>query len=117
MTRMLNLANILEQVQYRLDPTTLSQQFSFVSDHQHVLHVALDACNHLETSLQEIAEQFGREIRFVTKEPSPQGLGHVIQDNGIIIGHVGLTEAKANNVPVLVDDQVELGAVDVLAGG
>lgn len=115
MTRVFDLALILENVIDRLDQCALAQDDFVEQVHQLVLHVLFDFGDKLKTVLPEFFEQRLGNVSLVAEQFSDQGPGHLGHGHPVI--DVTRREFYGEQLTPIIDDQMQLEAVKPAGGG
>ena len=111
---MLNLRDVLELVDDRLNNPTLSQQQLVEHIHQAILHVTLDPCDQLQSSPEKPVKQSLRDVPPVAKELSPELFCQRI--DGYAVVNVAGRDAYVEQFAFLVCDQMKLEAKEPSGG-
>jgi len=108
---MLQLANILQMVVHRLDDGPLAQVNLIADVHQAILHVLAGLGNQMYPVDEQLLKQALADVPFVT-EQLPEDFvvkGFLFQGHPVV--HVALGEHKLEDLPTVVDDQVQFEPV------
>lgn len=116
MTRVLDLADMLELIDDRLDERALAQE-QFVTDaEQAVAHVRAQLGDELKALCQEelLGEVLG-DVATVTKELAEEPTNQARQRSTIV--DIAGCEAEGEELAAVIDDQVQLEAVELAHRG
>ena len=115
MAGVVDVANSHEDVVYRLYASSLHQVELVLKRKEHVFHVLPDSGDQVQAFLQQLLHQ-GGEVAPVPVALALQPLEQIPQHLVVVVGHVGRGDEQAGQLPVLVDDQVQLEAVKPAGG-
>ena len=113
MPRVLDLRDVLELVDDRLDNPAFSQEQLVKQRHQPVLHIALESCDHLQSASEEFIKECLLDVSPVAKEFSPELFRQLV--DGFAVVDVAGRDAYFQQFALVVCDQMkfELREFDV----
>ena len=111
---MLDLADVFELVDDGFDEGAFAQQELIHQGHETVLHVAFEACDQLQAAGEKTLEERLGDISPVAEEFAPEFPGQGV--NGLPVVDVARREADVEELPAIIDDQVEFEAEEPAGG-
>jgi len=113
----LHLTDILQFIVYRLYHRPLAEHNLVGEAHQAVFHVAPHAGDQVDAVDKEYLGELLGDVALVGEALAEDGPEETLAAERLPVIHVGLCDGKAEDLPPVVDEDVELEAVEPAHGG